>query len=164
MENVFVKMDIEGESAVKKYEKMIPVKSLDWGIARTVDMTDLGTRQRGYGNAEFQKLTFTSELSKASTHIMMRTATGKTTDEVEIYMCRSGDDGSVGMETYLTITLENAFIDSYQVSGGEDSIPVESWTMGYRKCTIKYKEADFRTGKLSDAGEFVWNLETGDVS
>ena len=68
------------------------------------------------------------------------------------------------MEPYLIFTLRDAIVDSYSVSGGEESIPSENWTVAYRGISIKYRIADFRDGKLSDCNEFKWNLETGDVS
>lgn len=164
MENTFVKLDeCEGECTLEGYEGWVPVKDITWGMSRTVDMTDLGSKQRGYANAQFEKVTFNSEVSKASTDIMRKVATGKIDPLIEIHLCRTGDDASKGMEPYLIWKLENAFIDSYTMSGGEESIPLEGWTIGYRKVSCLYKEGDFKTGALNTTGEFVWNLETGKV-
>jgi type VI secretion system secreted protein Hcp len=68
------------------------------------------------------------------------------------------------MEPYLIIKLGNCMIDSYSVSGGEESLPEETWSLAYRNIVIEYKEADFKTGKLTKADEFKWNLEKGNVS
>ena len=45
-------------------------------------MTDLGTTQRGYANANFGKITMTTELSKASPKLMLYVASGKATKEM----------------------------------------------------------------------------------
>lgn len=164
MENVFVNIkDIPGEAREKNHKDWIACKTIDWGLERTLDMTDLGTTQRGYANAQFNKVTLTSELSKASAKLMTSVANGTSREEITIEMCRSGDDASRGMEPYLIWTLKNAIIDSYTVNGGEEQIPEENWTCAYRHIEIKYKLADYNTGKLSDENSFVWNLETGEV-
>lgn len=165
MENVFIKIDgIPGEGREKNHKDWIPVKSIEWSVERTLDMTDLGTTQRGYANAQFGKITLTTELSKASAKIATYVASGKSTKEVIIHMCRAGDDSSKGMEWYLKFTLRHAIIDSYSVSGGEEQIPEESWTLAYRGIEFAYKPADFNTGALGSPEVFKWNLETGDVS
>lgn len=165
MENTFVKIkDIVGEGREAAHKEWIPVKSIDWGVERTVDMTDLGTTQRGYANANFNKVGLTSDMSKASAKICQYVATGKITPEVTIEMCRSGDDASKGMEPYLIFTLKDCMIDSYSVSGGEDAIPNENWTLAYRAIEYQYKPADYKTGKLQKPEVFKYNLETGDVS
>lgn len=165
MENVFIKIDgIPGEGREKNHVEWIPVKSIEWGCERTLDMTDLGTTQRGYANANFNKVSLTTELSKASAKICTYVASGKATPEVIIDMCRSGDSESQGMEAYLTFKLRHAIIDSYSVSGGEEQIPEESWTLAYRGVEYSYRPSNFNTGKLGTPEVFKWNLETGDVS
>lgn len=165
MENVFVKIDgIPGEAREKGHKDWIACKSLAWEVARTLDMADLGTTQRGYANANFGKVTMSTELSKASAKLMTYVASGRATKEMTVHLCRSGDDEKKGMEPYLIFTLRHAVIDSYSVDGGEDSIPTENWTIAYRGISVKYRIADFNTGALSDCNEFLWNLETGDVS
>ncbi|WP_171103347.1 MULTISPECIES: type VI secretion system tube protein Hcp [unclassified Ruegeria] len=164
MENVFIKMDFPGEAREKAHTDWIACKEISWNVERTLDMSDMGTTQRGYANANFGKVELSTELSKASAKIMTYVASGKANGEMTIHLCRAGDDEKKGMEPYLIITLRDAIVDSYSVSGGEDSIPSESWTVAYRGISVKYKIADFKTGKLSDCNEFKWNLETGDVS
>jgi type VI secretion system secreted protein Hcp len=164
MENVFIKIEgIPGEARESAHENWIAVKSVDWGVERTLDMTDLGTTQRGYANANFNKVALTSELSSASAKLMTYVASGKAAGEIVIEMCRAGDDTGKGMEPYLIWTLQDSIIDTYSVNGGEEQIPEESWTIAYRFIEIKYKIADYKTGALSDKNSFVWNLETGKV-
>ncbi len=164
MENVFVRIsDIPGEAKEANHIEWIAVKSIDWGLERTLDMTDLGTTQRGYANANFNKVTLTSELSRASAKLMTAVANGTSRGEITIEMCRAGSGEEQGMEAYLIWTLKHAIVDSYTVNGGEEQIPEESWTLAYRHIEIKYLISDYNTGELSDENSFVWNLETGKV-
>lgn len=166
MENVFIQVKpLKGECLEKEHKDWIPVKSIEWNIERTLDMTDLGTTQRGYANANFGKVSITTELSIASPKVMQYVATGFVTPEVTIEMCRAGSDKEKGMEAYLTYKLRHCIIDSYSVSGGEEQIPEESWTLAYRGIEILYKQADFETGALTAGKDsFKWNLASGDVS
>ncbi|MEX0284437.1 MAG: Hcp family type VI secretion system effector [Paracoccaceae bacterium] len=164
MENIYCKIkDIPGEGQEKNHKDWIAVKTIDWGLERTLDMTDLGTTQRGYANANFNKVTLTSELSKASAKLMTAVANGTSREEITIECCRSGDNASAGMEAYLTFILKHSIVDSYSVNGGEEQIPEESWTLAYRHIEIKYKISDVNTGKLKDENSFVWNLLSGEV-
>ncbi len=174
MENTFLKIDpMEGEVIEKAHIGWIAAKSIEWNVERTLDMTDLGTTQRGYANANFGKVSVTSELSVVSPVIMRYVATGFVTPEVTIEMCRAGSDDQAGMEAYLTFKLRHCIIDSYSVSGGEESIPEESWTLAYRGIELLYKRAHLETGELGKVAppgvgkpqeSFKWNLASGDVS
>ena len=163
-ENAFMKIgDIEGEGTEQNHLKWIPLKSIDWGLERTLDMDDLSTTQRGYANAKFNKVTVTTELSKASAKIMTSVANGTVRDEIKINLCRAGADASKGMEPYLIFTLKNVVIDSYTVNGGEEQIPEENWALAYRHIEVLYKLADPKSGKIKDENSFVWDLLGGKV-
>lgn len=169
MENTFVKFDkIKGECLEDNHKDWIAVKSVEWGVERTVDLSDLGSAQRGYANSNFQKVTLTSDISLASVMLCQYVAAGTATDEVTIEMCRAGDDIKRGMEPYLTFKLYDCVVDSYQMSGGEDSVPREYWTLAYRKIDVSYKQTEIKDGKasskLKDAKTFSWNLLTGKFS
>ena len=164
MENTYVKInDIPGESLEKNHIDWIPVKTLSWSVTRTLEMSDLGTTQRGYANSAFEKVALTSELSVASPKIMLSVADGTVRKEITIEMCRSGDSAGAGMEAYLIFKLFDVVIDKYEVSGGEEQIPEESWDLAYRRIEIEYKKADPKTGKLGKGGDFSWDLMAGEM-
>lgn len=162
MENVYIQIsDIPGEATETNHAGWIACKTIDWGLDRTLDQTDLGTTQRGFANTNFNKINLTSELSMASAPIMTSVANGTARPEIKIELCRAGDDASLGMEAYLIFTVKDVIIDSYSVNGGEEQIPEESWSLAYRHIEILYKKSDYATGALQDENSFVWNLETG---
>lgn len=161
MENTFVKFDdIKGESLERNHKDWVPIKTISWEVTRTLDMDDLSTTQRGYGQSSFGKIAVTSELSVASPKLMRSVADGTVRKEISIEMCRSGDASGKGMEAYLIWKLKDAVIDKYEVSGGEEQIPEESWDIAYRHIDIEYKKSDPKSGALSTGGNFAWDVLT----
>ena len=161
-ENAFMEIKgIKGEGTEKNHIGWIPLKTIDWGVERTLDMDDLSTTQRGYANAKFNKVTVTTQLSRASAPLMSAVANGTVRDDITVHLCRSGDDPKVGMEPYLVFILKHGVIDTYSVNGGEDSIPEESWAVAYRHIEVKYREADPKKGTLTDLNSFTWDLLQG---
>ncbi len=162
MENTYVFIKgIDGESLEVGHPKWIPVKTITWDVKRTLDMTDLGTAQRGYANTAFNQIKMTSELSLHSTKLMLSVADGTPHKEIKIEMCRAGDSKGKGMEPYLIFKLSDSVIDEYEVSGGEEQIPEETWSIAYRHISIEYLKADPKTGALSKGGTFDWDVMTG---
>ncbi|MFC4669170.1 Hcp family type VI secretion system effector [Seohaeicola nanhaiensis] len=164
MENTFIKIgDIPGECPERNHKEWIPAKTISWEVTRTLDMDDLGTTQRGYANSSFGKVSVTSELSIASPKLMLSVADGTSRKEITIEMCRSADSAGKGMEPYLIWKLFDTVIDKYEVSGGEEQIPEESWDLCYRRIEIVYKKADPKTGALGTGGTFSWDVMAGEM-
>jgi type VI secretion system secreted protein Hcp len=162
--NMFVHIsDIEGDATEEKHDKWIVVESVAWNVARAVDMTDLGSTQRGHANSNFGKVTLTSELGKASCKLMLSVANGTVRPQIEVHQCRSGESASEGLEPYLIWKLKDVVIDSYDVSGGADSIPSETWSLAYTSIEVEYKSTDQTSGKLTKENDFKWNLQKGKV-
>ena len=161
---MFVWIDkIPGDATEDSHKEWIVVNSVDWEVARSVDINDMGGTQVGHGNATFGKVSVTSELGKASNLLKMAVANGTKKDEIKIDCCRSGDDAAAGLEPYLLWKLANAQIDSYTVSCSADAVPTETWTIAYRKISVEFKETDQTTAKLKKVDEFKWNLVSGKV-
>lgn len=160
MENAFVEItDAPGESLDSNHPDWIPLKSVSFNVERTLDMADLGTTQRGYANANFGKISLTSELSLASPKLMLSVANGTVRDKTEIHLCRSGSDGGMGMEWYLKFILHHSVIDKYEVSGGEEQVPEENWDLAYRSLEVFYLSAHPTSGALGDKdSDFTWNI------
>lgn len=162
--NMFVQIsDIPGDGTEKNHTKWIVINSLTWGVERAVDMTDLGTTQRGHANSNFQKVEVSSELGEASAKIMLSVANGTIRPEIIIHQCRSGESASAGLEPYLKWKLKDVQIDSYSVDGSDEAVPTESWTLAYRSMEVEYSETDPKTAKLSKKNDFKWDLEKGEV-
>ena len=159
--NMFVSIkDIPGDATEEKHIGWIPVKTVGWSVERVVDLSDLGSTQRGYANANFAKLAVTSELGKASPKLMLAAANGTVRDEIKVAQCRVTDDKDSAMEEYLVWTLKNAQITKYDLSCSEDGVPEETWEMGYRQIDVELQIVDAATFKKGAKEVFKWNLET----
>lgn len=162
--NMFVKIsDIPGDATEKGHDKWIVIQSLSWNVERAVEMTDLGSTQRGHANSNFGKVEVTSQMGIASNKLATSVANGTVRPEIELHMCRSGESASAGLEAYSIWKLKDVVIDSYSVSGSEDGIPEETWTMAYAAIEHEFKSTDQKSGKLATENKFTWNVQTGQV-
>ena len=164
-ENAYIQIEgAPGEGTERNHKGWIPLKSFSWEVTRTVDMEDLSTAQRGFGNSSFGKISVTSEMGKHSPKLMLSVADGTVRDKTEIHLTRSGSSGSKGMETYCTVILSDSIIDKYEVSGGEEQIPEENWDCAYRAIEWVYMLADPNSGELKKGADFAWDLLAGEMA
>ncbi len=162
--NMFVKIsDIPGDATESGHDKWIVIQSCSWNVERAVEMTDLGSTQRGHANSNFGKVEVSSQMGLASNKLMTSVANGTVRPEIEIHFCRSGESASAGLEAYSMWTLKDVVVDSYAVSSSEDGIPEETWTMAYTAIEHEYKSTDQKSGKLKTENTFKWNVRTGKV-
>jgi len=162
--NMFVQInDIKGDGTEANHKDWIVVQSAEWNVERAVDMTDLGSTQRGHANSNFGKVTLASEMGLASNGLSLAVANGTLHDEIIMHWCRSGDSAAEGLLVYSTWKMKHVLIDSYSVSASEDGIPTESWTLAYTALEHEYKATDQKTGKLATKNNFKWNVQTGKV-
>ena len=160
---MFVKInDIEGDATEKSHDKWLVVSSLSWSVER-VSEEEGGSAQRGFGKSVFKMVELESELGKASMQLMLSVANGTYRKEIEIHMCRAGDNASKGLEPYLIWKIKDCYLQSYGVDGSEESVPKEKWAIKYNAIEVEYKATDIKTGKLTKYKDFKWDLATGEV-
>lgn len=160
---MFVKInDIDGDATEKSHEKWIVVSSLAFAVER-ISEEEGGSAQRGFGKSEFKMVELESQLGKASMQLMLSVANGTYRKEIEIHMCRSGDDPKKGLEPYLIWKVKDCYIQNYSVDGSEDSIPKEKWGIKYNAIEVEYKATDIKTGKLAKYKDFKWDLAAGEM-
>lgn len=162
--SMFVEIsDIKGDATESGHDKWIVVQSLSWNVERAVEMTDLGSTQRGHANSNFGKVELTSQVGLASNKLMVSVANGTVRPSIKIHLCRSGDSASEGLLPYSSWTLKHVIVDSYSISASEDGIPEETWTLAYTAMEHEYKATDQKSGKLKTENTFKWNVQTGKV-
>jgi type VI secretion system secreted protein Hcp len=162
--NIFTEIsDITGDATEDKHQQWIVLETVSWNVERAVDMTDLGSTQRGHANSNFGKIEVTSQMGQASNGLMVSVANGTIRPEIIIHFCRSGDSGSDGLLVYSAWTLKHVIIDSYAISASADGIPEETWSMAYTAIEHEYKATNQKTGKLTTKNTFKWNVQTGKV-
>jgi len=163
--NMFIHIsDIEGDATEDQHKKWIVIQSANWNVERAVEMTDLGSTQRGHANSNFGKIEVTSQMGKASNDIALSVANGTVRPSIKMHWCRSGDSASAGLLVYSIWTMKHVVIDSYAISASEDGIPEETWSLAYVALEHEYKATDQKTGKLATKKpNFTWNVQTGKV-
>jgi type VI secretion system secreted protein Hcp len=150
---------VTGDATEEKHIGWIPVKSVAWSVERAVDLSDLGSTQRGYANVNFAKIAVTAELHNASADLMALAANGVPRSMV-VSQLRVDETAGNAAVRYLRWSLEKGQVTKWEMSASEDGVPEETWEMGYRKIAVEHKLIDPKlqkfTGKL---GKFGWDLE-----
>jgi len=146
----------KGDATEKDHKEWFVVKSLSWGMERSVDTEDLGSQQRGYGNAKFNKVVLTSEFGIGSLLLAQAAASGTNYTTVQIDLCRAKGDGSAGLQVYLTYILKDAIVFKWDMSAAENDVPTENWELAYRQLGIAYSAVD-NDMKAQTPEKFGWD-------
>ena len=136
---MFLKVEgIDGESKNKDHVGEIDITS--W----TAGMTQSGTTHKGGGSGggkvNFQDISFTKEVDKATAPLMQACATGKHIPEIVLVTRKSGGEAL----DYLKIEMKECIISSHQMGGaaGSDDMVSESVTINFGIINFTYKEQD----------------------
>ncbi|MEX2599323.1 MAG: type VI secretion system tube protein TssD [Dehalococcoidia bacterium] len=147
----YLKIDgIDGESRDSGHEGEIDVFSWSWGASHS-GATHTGGG--GAGKANFQDITVTKHVDKATPKLMEAIATGKHIPEVVLTVRDTDGDGRA--DAYLVITMKNVLVSSVSTGGeGDREVPSETLSLNYEEIKVTYSEADGSTT------EFSWNVAT----
>lgn len=150
----FLKIDgIAGESTDEGHRGEIELESWSWGE------TQSGTRATGggggAGKVSMQDFHFTMKTSKASPILMQAVADGRHFPKAEIAFRKAGAEPP---EDYMTITMENVLVTSYQISGSGGGLPLDSMSLNFTKITYKYCPQQ-ATGASEPCIEEGWNVQ-----
>ena len=162
IDTIFMQVsDIPGTATETNHDTWHPLTSVNWGVERAVEMTDLGTTQRSYANSNFSKIELTRQHDHSTPHFFLAVAGGTVRPEIILHFTRAGDSASEGLQAYMIIKLKNVIIDKLTLSATENGIPEETMSIAYTAIEIITKKTDLKTGKLTTASEARWNLMTG---
>jgi len=96
-------------------------------------------------------------MGRASPSILQMCCEGEKISDVTISLCRSDDSGAPE-HCYLKITLENAFITSYNpMSQGGEDIPVEEVALNFQKIKMEFFPEGSEEPEFSGEVEFKPN-------
>jgi type VI secretion system secreted protein Hcp len=125
--------EIKGESRSKNHEDEIELTSWSWGETQSVFPSE--SRKSG-GSVSMRDLQFTAKTSAASAQFLLHCASAKRFKSA-ILTCAHDYKG--GQHTYLTITLSNVVIGSYDIEGSHtDDQPVDRVTLKFTKIEFAY--------------------------
>lgn len=137
--------DIPGESERSDHIGEINLSSFSWGVSRHTYRDTGGKRESGL--PEVQSLVCTKDYDCASPYLALACLKAKNLGEVVLTLRKdAGDDH----KDYLTITMTNVLIESYQTSGGGGGNPVDSIVLSFNTIHQKYIQEDT---DLLDGGE-----------
>jgi type VI secretion system secreted protein Hcp len=143
---------IKGESKDSAHKGEIDILAWSWGMSNS-GTTHLGSGG-GSGKANFQDISVTKYIDKASCPIMAACASGEHIEEAKLVVRKAG---GTPVE-YFVITLTNLIVSSYSTggSGGEDRL-TENVTLNFGKAAIEYKIQDEKGQGKAD-GNFTWDI------
>jgi len=131
---MFLKLEgIEGESVDQSHGKEIDILAWSWGMSQSG--TFHAGSGGGAGKANFQDISVTKWVDKASATLMAKIATGDHIPKARLIVRKAG---KTPLE-YMVIEMEKVMITSYSTggSGGEDRL-TENITLNFAKVHVKY--------------------------
>lgn len=146
--------NIKGETQDKEFKGKgaCDVLSWSWGMSQAGSFHTGGGG--GAGKANFQDLSFTKWLDKASPALMIALAKGSHIPEVKLTCRKAGE----GQQKYIEYTLKKVMVSSVSTggSGGEDRL-TESVTLNFAEVKYEYFMQDEK-GVTKSGGVFAWNI------
>ena len=148
----FLKIDgIAGESTDSKHKDAIDVQSWSWGETQSGPS---GGGGGGAGKVQMQDLHVTANMSKASPQLMLACASGQ---HVKSAILTGRRGGKAALE-FLTFSLSDVLVSSYQTGGTEAEAPVDAVSLKFSKIQIEYKQMQ-QGGKLGASTKAGWDVK-----
>ena len=151
--------NIKGETqdSAQKAAGDIDILAWSWGMSNAGSFH--GGGGGGAGKANFQDISLTKYIDKASTAIMIALAKGSHIPECKILIRKAGE----GQQKYMEITMEKVLVTSVSTggSGGEDRL-TENITLNFAQVKVEYFTQNEK-GVTASAGIFTWDI-SGNVT
>jgi type VI secretion system secreted protein Hcp len=149
----FLKLDgIDGESLDAIHKGEIEVESFSFGLSNTGRAGAAGGGG-GAGKAAFQDFHFTSVMSKASPNLMLACASGKHIKSATLTGRRAGKSEL----EFVTITLSDVRVSSFQDGGSIDGSPLDQVTLNFAKVEFGQRAGN-PDGTLAAPLVQVWDI------
>ena len=131
--NYFLKIDgIPGESLDSKHKDEIEVLSWSWGESHQGAVSPGGGA--GTGKVAMTDLQVTTLISRASPLLLLACASGKHVKSAIL----SGRKAGKGQLEYLTFSLSDVLVSSYQTGASEAEAPLDSISLSFSKIEVSY--------------------------
>jgi type VI secretion system secreted protein Hcp len=147
----FLRVDgIQGESADAKHKGEIEVLSWSWGETHETGAAGSGGAA---GKVDMSDLTVVTRVSKASPNLLLACASGKHIKSAVL----TGRKAGKGQADYLTFSLSDVLVSSYQ-TGGSASVepPMDSIGLNFAKLQVEYKEQK-ADGSFGESVKVGWD-------
>jgi type VI secretion system secreted protein Hcp len=149
----FLRVDgVPGESADAKHKGEIEVLSWSWGETNETGPRGPGGGA-GAGRVDMSDLTVVARVSKASPHLLLACASGKHFKSAVL----TGRKAGKGQADYLTFSLSDVLVSSYQTGGSaSDEPPMDSVALSFGRIQVEYKEQK-ADGSLGETVKVGWD-------
>jgi len=151
--DMFLSLDgIKGESADKSHKGEIDILAWSWGLSNSGSFHQ--GEGGGSGKANFQDISVTKYVDKASADLLYSTASGKHIPKAKLTVRKAGENPL----EYLTFELENILVSSVSTggSGGEDRL-TENVSLNFAKIKMEYWTQGAK-GAKGENGNFAWDI------
>lgn len=155
----FIKIEgVEGESTDKNHDKWIKILSVGQSVNRPVSIGSDGSSMKG--SVRCGDIAVVKEADKSTTKLIGMVCKGTKLKEVLIDL--TTDTGEGERVTYLQWKLTNAYVSSYDVSGGAEDgqTPTESLGLTYEEIEWTYTPID-QDGKVGGPIPQTWKVGPG---
>jgi type VI secretion system secreted protein Hcp len=154
--DMFLKLDkIEGESRDSAHGKEIDILAWSWGASNSGSAHVGGGA--GAGKANFQDISLTKYIDKATATLFDHVAHGTHIDSAILTVRKAG---GTPLE-YVIITMKECIITSVSTggSGGEDRL-TENITINFAEVALDYQPQDAKGAKQGGPVKFKYNIAT----
>lgn len=151
--DMFLELEgIKGESKDSKHKEKIDVLAWSWGVSNSGSFHQ--GSGGGAGKANFQDISFTKYIDKASADLLYACASGKHIPKGTLIVRKAGEQPL----EYLLYKLTEIMVSSVSTggSGGEDRL-TENVTLNFSKVAVEYFVQDAK-GAGKAAGSFTWDI------
>ena len=139
----FLKIDgIPGESIDSKHKDEIEVLSWSWGETEPAVPSAGAGAGAGAGKVQMTDLHVTATMSKASPQLLLACASGKHAKNAVL----TGRRGGAASAEFLTFSLTDVLVSSYQTGGTETEVPVDSISLNFAKIEVIHKQQSAKGG------------------
>lgn len=170
MASIYMRIDgndtIKGSATVTDIggkKGFFALDSMSWSAMRNVSV-DIGNSDNNDGGmVALGEIQCSKQLDGASPFITtFLYAPGETGKKIEIVFTKPNRAGK-GLIPYLIVTLENARISSYSISGSDGSQPGENFAMTYSTLAQTYY-VEAEGGKVEKAAEVTFDTTTAEIT
>ncbi len=130
----FTSPDVKGNVTTEGFKDQIEVTSLTWGTGRAVSTTLGKGGNRESSTPSVSEVTVTKELDNASGGLLKEAFSSHSKAGVTLSFVRTDESGA---KTYLTATLTDVAVTSFNLSSGGDR-PHESLSFNFIKIEWKF--------------------------
>ncbi|MFD2264258.1 Hcp family type VI secretion system effector [Lacibacterium aquatile] len=127
----------DGESQISEFEGKIICDSFSFGATQPSDMSR--NKSRTVGTVNVSSVSLSRQVDNSSVHILNALFTGKSIETATVHFLKAASIDGEGQEEFLTVTLTNPLIESYNVSGSNGGYMSEQLSLTFTDISFDYK-------------------------